>query len=215
VVARRQLVKLGVSEHSVDRRIAIGRLHRVHAGVYAVGHPLLSRHAAWMAAVLACGPDAVLSHGSAAALWGIRDTRGGAVHVTLPRKLRRPTIDTHRIVLPADEVTSERGIPATTVTRTLLDLAAVLTEQQLAHAVNQAEVLRLASPLPLGALAARYPRRRGTVAVRRVLERQRAIGETVTRSRFERRFLDFAERHALPRPHQLRILLATDTVPRP
>jgi very-short-patch-repair endonuclease len=153
-----------------------------------------------MAAVLAGGAGAVLSHRSAAALWGMRDSWRTAVEVTTPRLCRRPGIHAHRVALPADEVTTERGIPVTTPARTLLDLAAVVREDHLEHAFNEAEVRRLASPVSLDALLKRYPKRRGTAAIKRVLDKHRAYGETVTRSRLERRFLTLLEDHGLPRP---------------
>ena len=166
VVTRAQLLDIGLGYRAIDDRIARGLLHPIHRGVYAVGHRLRTTDATWMAAVLAC-PGAVLSHRSAAALWGIRATTRAATEITLPRICRRPRIQPHRAVLPDDEVTVERGIPVTNPARTLLDLAAVLTPQQLAHALNEAEIRRLASPLPLDALVARHPNRRGTQALKR------------------------------------------------
>ena len=75
VVGRRQLLDMGLGGDAIDRRVALGRLHLLHRGVYAVGHPLVTRSGSWMAAVLAAGPNAVLSHHAAAALWRIRETR--------------------------------------------------------------------------------------------------------------------------------------------
>jgi very-short-patch-repair endonuclease len=204
VVSRRQLAALGLSDARIDHRVARAALHRLHRGVFAVGHPAVTREGAWMAAVLAAGPGAVLSHRSAAALWGIRDSSRSPTEVITPRHCRRPGIDAHRIALPADEVTVERGIPVTNPARTLLDFAAVVTQPQLEHAFNEAEVRRLASPLPLDALVARYPNRRGNTAIRRVLATHAAMGETVTRSRLERRFLALVDAHALPRPRMNR-----------
>jgi hypothetical protein len=173
-------------------------LHPIHRGVYAVGHPLRTRSATWMAAVLAGGPDTVLAWRSAGALWEIRDS--AVLEVISARKLRRPGIRAHRIVLPDDEVTAHDGIPVTTPARTLFDLAAVLTLDQLAHAFNEAEYRRLTSPTSLDALLARYPRRRGTTNLRRVLEKHRAIGETFARSELERRLASFLDAYGLPRP---------------
>ena len=153
-----------------------------------------------MAAVLAAGPDAVLSHRSAAALWGLGDTSRAAIDVTSPRKCRRPRIDAHQTLLRPDEVTVERSIPVTNPVRTLLDLAGVVSEQQLEHALNEAEIHRLSSPLPLDALVARHPNAKGIPAIKRALEKYRQIGETVTRSHMERRFLALLDRNRLPRP---------------
>jgi very-short-patch-repair endonuclease len=200
VVSRAQLLDLGLSYSAIDEWIARGLLHAVHRSVYAVGRQRLTREGRWMAAVLAAGPGAVLSHGSAAALWGIRRTSRIDTDVTAPRRCRRPGIDSHRVALPPDEVTVHDGIPVTTPARTLFDLAAVLSSRQLEHALNEAEIRRLTSPVPLDALIARHPRRKGTQALRRALELQRQRGETVIRSDFETAFLDFAETYGLPRP---------------
>jgi len=96
-----------------------------------------------MAAVLASGPCAVLSHRSAASLWRIRATTRSLIEVTASRQCSRPGIQTHRGSVPADEMTVLRGIPVTTVPRTLLDLAAMLPRRQVERAVNEAEVLQL------------------------------------------------------------------------
>jgi predicted transcriptional regulator of viral defense system len=196
VVARRQLVALGLSLDAIDHRVAHDRLHRLHRGVYAVGHRALTRHGHWIAAVLAGGPDAVLSHRSAAALWGIRDTARSGIEITSPRQLRRrPGIEGHEIRLAPDEVTTHRNIPVTTPARTLFDLAGLLTEHQLARAAERAEALRLTSPTSLEALAARYPRRPGVPAIRAL-----TITDTPTRSVLERRFLSLLEAENLPPP---------------
>src|SRR5919109_2444050 len=103
VVARRQLVELGLSHRAIDRRLAAGRLHPLHRAVYAVGHSVVERRGWWLAAVLACGPDAVLSHRSAAALWRIRPTERARVDVTVPRALAsRRGIQVHRTALAGD-----------------------------------------------------------------------------------------------------------------
>ena len=163
VVARRQLVALGLSRREIERRIEQGRLHLLHAGVYAVGHRVLSPHGRWMAAVLAAGPDAVLSHRSAAALWGLRATSRTRIEVTAPRDLRpRKGLHPHCAVLPDDERTIHQGIPVTTPARTLLDLAGVLERQALDRALDEAEALRLPGP---AALLERYPRKRATATL--------------------------------------------------
>src|SRR3954471_21998028 len=115
VVSRAQLAALGLGAGAIKHRIGLGRLHPLYRGVYGVGHRSLRREAWWMAAVLAVGPDAVLSHRSAAALWGIRDSGRATVEITAPRRLKaRAGLEAHRIVLAADEVTIEAGIPVTT-----------------------------------------------------------------------------------------------------
>jgi very-short-patch-repair endonuclease len=201
VVSRAQLAELGLGRGAIANRVARGLLHPVHRGVYAVGHLRLARGGRWMAAVLAAGPGAVLSHRSAAELWGIRNGARSPIEVIAVGPRRRPGIHAHRVRLEPDEITVEDGIPVTNPARTLFDLASVVTPQQLAHALNEAEIRRLTSPLPLDALIARHPRRKGSAALRRALEKQRRTGETVIRSDFEAAFLDFTERHGLPRPH--------------
>jgi hypothetical protein len=200
VVAHRQLVALGFSSESIKRRVSGGRLHRLHQGVYAVGHMALTQRSRWMAAVLAGGQEAVLSYWSAAALWGIRDHRGGPIHVTSPRKTKsRGAIRRHCMRLPSDEVTVEDGISVTTVPRTIFDLAAVASPQTVESAMRQSEYLRLYDSLSLWDLLDRYPGHRGVRAIRTALGR---FGETsgAPRSTFEERFLAFLDRYALPRP---------------
>jgi very-short-patch-repair endonuclease len=150
-----------------------------------------------MAAVLATGEAARLSFRSGAMLWSIRRTERGLIEVTSPRCGRgRAGIQRHQAELRSDEVTVHQGIPVTTVARTLLDLATVLTPHQLARAVNEAEVQRLLDPLSLNALLQRYPRRRGVPALRELLGQ--AI--TLTRSELEKRFREFLTDHGLPLP---------------
>lgn len=178
-----------------------GRLRPIYRGVYGVGHGVLSREGHWMAAVLATGPEAVLSHRSAAALWGLRPTARARVDVTTGRVLRaRPGIHPHRVVLAADEVTTTDGIPTTTVPRTLLDLASVLRPHAVERAIDQAEVLRLADDLSLDELLARHPGARGAKALRGILAIT-DLGATVTRSELEARFITFLDEAVLPRPN--------------
>ena len=124
-----------------------------------------------MAAVLVAGPGAALSHRSAAALWGLRPSAGTWIEVTAPRQVRSHRgMKPHRRSLLADEVTEIRGIPVTTVPRTLLDLAAVLPRHQVERAMNEAEVRRLTDALSAPALLARYPGWRGVAVIRAILE---------------------------------------------
>jgi hypothetical protein len=146
-----------------------------------------------MAAVLAAGPNAVLSHRSAGALWGLRRWQG-PTDVTVPSsRHRRPGISWHVTRLPPDEVTSLAAIPVTTVPRTLLDLAAVLDHRGVERAINEAEIKGHTDPLSLPALLARYPRRSGTGTIHAILAAG-ALGTTVTKSRLEERFLSFIRR---------------------
>ena len=143
-----QLVAAGVTQRAVARRVKSGHLHRVHRGVYAVGHTRLSKEGRWMAAVLAYGDDATLSHRSAAELWGLLPHRNGAVDITVPGaggRRRRQGIRLHRSLLLTPAVTSRRnGIPVTNPARTLADLPRVATPEEVRRAIRQAEVLGFA-----------------------------------------------------------------------
>jgi hypothetical protein len=150
-----------------------------------------------MGAVLAAGPLAVLSHRSAAAIWTI--WRSAWIDVTVPSMRRRPGMRVHRSSLPPDEVTTERGIPVTTVPRTLLDLATVLKPHQVERAVNEVQVRGLTDLLSLPALVERYPRRPGRRTLEAVLARLEC-GSTLTRSELESRFLALVAKYRLPRP---------------
>jgi hypothetical protein len=153
-----------------------------------------------MAAVLACGDGAVLSHRSAAALWRIRGVRRVSIDVTSQRKSRSPDgIRRHFAVLPADEVRIERRIPVTSVPRTLFDLAATTTADEVEHALRESEYLRLHDRLSLPHLLERYPGRKGARVVRRCLEhRAEAPGRAL--GWLEEKFIPFLRRNGLPTP---------------
>ena len=201
VVARRQLEDLGMGWDAIIRRLRAGRLHRLHPGVYAVGHRVLPREGHWMAAVLLCGPGAVLSQRSAAAHWGFRSYSGSYIDVTSPRKTRpRGSIRRHWARLRPDEVTVHAEIPVTTTPRTILDLAPESTPQVIETALRQCEYLQLYDSLSLWDLMERYPRHRGNPAIRTALARlEESSGET--ESPLEDRFLPFLDAHRLPRPN--------------
>ncbi len=199
-MARYQLLDFGLGRGAIAARVEAKRLHLVHRGVYAVGRRRISQHGVWMAAVLACGPDAVLSHRPAAALLGIRHAAGGRVDVTVPRRLRpHDGINPRRGRVPDDERTVHAGIPVTTVPRTLLDLGAVLQPHELRRALEQAEALRLADPLSLIAVVERHGNRRGVKAMRAALA-EGPLRSSLTRSELERRFLALVDEAGLPRP---------------
>jgi len=200
VVSRQQLLGLGLGEDAIDGWIRRARLHRLHSGVYAVGHSVVSKEGRWIAAVLASGAEAVLSHRAAAALWGIRSPVGGPVDVTVPHRSRSSAqIRRHLAVLPADEVTTRDGIPVTTVPRTIFDLATVTPEHGVEAALRESEYLELHDPLSLPDLLDRYPGRRGSRKVRACLAR-RAETPGRIRSPLEERFVPFLRRHRLPIP---------------
>jgi hypothetical protein len=153
-----------------------------------------------MAAVLACGPDAVLSHWSAAALWGFRGHGGGLIHVTSPSKTRsRGPICRHRALLRPDEVTTHDNIPVTTVPRTNFDLAAVSDAHVVESALRQCEYLRLYDSLSLWDLLERYPRHRGNRAIGVALARLEGTPGEANEG-LEEQFLVFLDAHRLFRP---------------
>jgi very-short-patch-repair endonuclease len=202
LVALWQLEALGMSRSTAHKRVDAGRLHRVQQGVYAVGHPVLTREGRFMAAVLACGPGAVLSHRSAAELWGMREDRSGTIDVIAPnRRGRSPAgIAAHRNgSLDAADICSVNGIPCTTVPRTLLDLAGVVPIWELRKALAEAEVLRILDRNAMRLLVKRSRGRRGVARLRALLDE---IDPKVkwTRSEMERKFLRVCSRAGLPRP---------------
>lgn len=201
VVARRQLTALGLSKDMIDYRLAVGRLWSVAPRVFAVGHRRLPPLGREMGAVLSSGERAVLSHRSAAALWGIRELGAGAIHVTVPRKsTSSKLIRRHHVVLPKDEMTVHERIPVTTAPRTVLDLASTSSVDDVEVAIRQVEFQRLYDRLSLPDLISRYPGRRGTARLRAALARIEALPGGRARSPLEAKFLPFLRRHRLPRP---------------
>jgi very-short-patch-repair endonuclease len=200
VVSRKQLLALGMDRGAIAQRLKCGRLHRVHSGVYGVGHLVLSKEGRYMSAVLAAGPDALLVQRSAAAHWEIQRSQSARIDVAAPRRMRsRGLVIRHHTLYMPDEVTTHRGIPVTTVHRTLFDLASVVPRRQLERAMNEAEVRRLFDVLSLPDLLERHPRRPGNALIRAILA-DTGIDATVTRNDFERDMLDLVTRHNLPRP---------------
>lgn len=189
---------MGIPVWAIDMRVEAGRLHVIYRGVYAVGHTAISRDGRWMAAVLAAGEDAVLSHRSAAALWKIADD-GVEPEVTADRSLAIPGLRTHRAPVPADEQRLVRRIPVTTPSRTLLDLSAVIRVPALERAYREAHVLNLG--VDLEQLLDRYPGRRGCRAARGLL------GEVIPHGRLEQLFRKVLKRYALPLPDAVDVQL--------
>ncbi len=203
VVATRQLVALGLTRRAVSHRADAGRLHVLHRGVYAVGHAEISHLGRWMAAVLACGDRAALSHRSAAALWGIRANTAERTDVIVPTPGGRAARDRLRIhrcpTLGADEVTVRERIPVTIPARTVLDVAATLTPRQLERLLDQVEMERVTDYRALGAIASAHPNHRGSRRLRATLATHLA-GSTLTRSDLESRYLAICRAHGLPAP---------------
>lgn len=190
---------LGLSGQSIQHRIAKGRLHRIERGIYVVGRPELTREGRWMATVLSCGSRAVLSHRSAAALWGI-GREGSRIEVSVPfaSPRDRPCIVVYRRPkLRPDDVTSHEGVPVATPVLTLVGYAARVDRRELERAVNEADRLELIDPESLFAALDRYPGLEGVGPLRAML------GDwtfRLTDSELERRFLPIAERAGLPPP---------------
>ena len=202
VIAGRQLSALGLGPRAAAHRAVAGRLHRVHHGVYAVGHTELSKRGRWMAAVLACGPCAALSHHKAGALWGLRPSSSPKIDVTVPNTngRRREGVRIHRSrALGADEVTAEDGIPATTPERTILDLAASLSVAHLEKVLDRMEILELAEYRTLAQLARTRTGHRGAAKLLATLDTYLA-GEQPTRSDLEVLFRQLCHDHGLPQP---------------
>jgi hypothetical protein len=196
-----QLGELGLSEAAVHKRASRGQLYRVHRRVYSLVPPeLLSLRGRYMAAVLACGPGAVLSHRSAAALHQLRPTARARIEVTVPgRRRRRPGgIEIHRstTLTPAD-VTTVDGIPVTTVARTLADLVEVLRERGVERALEQAQSLEILDGRALNDQINRHPR--GSC-----LRRLTSLGEIAapTESELEELFLEICATAGIPDPER-------------
>jgi len=208
VIAAAQLYSLGLSETQVATRVRNGWLHRLHRGVYAVGHRPMTREGRWMAAVIACGRDAVLSHWAAGDLWQITQSRGASdeersIDVAIPSQrgvARRRGLIQHRVpTLRREETSIRNGIPVTTPARTLFDLAALLPRRQLERAIDEAQRLGLCGQAQLEGIAERHAGRVGAGVLRRVLESHLA-GSTITRSELEERFLALCRGRHLPQP---------------
>lgn len=200
IATTQQLVDAGLSKSAISKRAQRGRLHRIHRGVYAVGHDGLDKEARWMAAVLVCGPGAVLSHGAAAVHWGLLRPLDGLIDVTIPSqngRARRQGVRIHRCASLAKATWSTSGlpkrlaplvtvrdyIPVTTVARTIADLPSTLPPRLVRRAIRQAEFLKL----PVG------------------IETDR------TRSDLERDFLRLCRRYGLPAP-EVNVLIGGMTV---
>lgn len=202
LVALWQLETMGFDAQLARKRVAAGRLHRIHQGVYAVGHELLSEKGHLLAAVLACGPEAVLSHRSAASLHGLLDDGRPRIDVIAPnRRGRAPTgIAAHRDgTLTATDRTVVDGIPCISLARTLLDLAATESPRTLRHAVTQAEVERVFDLRAINELLRRSRGRRGVARLRLAIAHHDPR-EQDARRELEKRFLALCRKFGLPAP---------------
>jgi very-short-patch-repair endonuclease len=200
VVARRQLLGLGFGRRAIALRVERGLLHEVFLGVYVFGTRRITRKGRWMAAVLAAGEGAVLSHRSAARLWRLLPPTSEVVDVICPpeRIVRRKGIASHSFQLRDDEWVVRDGIPVTSPFRTIFDLAAVLKMRELERAFHEAEARQLTDKVSLPMLLERYPGRRGARNLRALLGARQPA--TITRNDFEEAFLALIDASALPRP---------------
>jgi predicted transcriptional regulator of viral defense system len=204
VVSRGQLLDAGVTRTMIEKRLATGELVAIHRGVYAVGHAHLRPNGYRLAAVLAVGAGAVLSHRDAAALHGVRDGGGIRIDVSTPaerRSTRRIRVHGRRR-LDAADVTTVEGIPVTTVARTLVDLAEVVAADALRKALSEAERQRVLDVKGIEEALERVRGRRGpaTAKLRAALSDLAAHGAQLTRSPLEDRLLPLLDAHSIPRP---------------
>jgi very-short-patch-repair endonuclease len=200
VVSSDQLRKIGYTPQAIYHRIRTGRLHPLHRGVYAVGRPHVTDHGRWMAAVIACGADAVLSHSSAAALWRIGPEERGLVELSLPSlsRRRRPGLQIHqRPSLQERDATTEFGIPVTTPVQTLIDMALRLDRPGVERMINEADKYNVVHPPGLRRALDARGGEPGAATLRSILD-ERTF--RLTKEELERRFLPLAQKAGLPVP---------------
>jgi very-short-patch-repair endonuclease len=200
VIAREQLISLGFTDEAIKHRIARGRLYPIRRGIYAVGRLDLSNYGRWMAAVLACGDGAVLSHSSAAALWRIGFEQRRLIELSLPSqsRRRRPGLKIHRRPsLKPGDVTTRHNISVTTPIQTLIDLALPLDRRGIERAINEADKYDLAHPPELRRALEGRGGEPGVARLRQILDRRTF---RLTKEELERRFLPLARKAGLPVP---------------
>lgn len=208
VVTRGQLLALGFSAEAITHRVRRGRLHPVGRGIYLVGRPELSNDGRWMVAVLGCGPDALLSHRSAAELWRMVPRRPGLIDVAVPLGVsrRRPEVRLHRKSGEGPGLDGHgrrlvprriRGIPVTDPTATLIDFATCGSRGELEGAVNEVSHLDLLHPERLREELRARPGQPGVRILAALLDRDTFV---LTQSELERLFLPLAREAGLPLP---------------
>jgi very-short-patch-repair endonuclease len=196
VVTRRQLLDAGVSREQIRRRLLRKALLRVHPGVYRVGHRAPSVEARYLAAVLACGDGAVLCGKAAGYLWGLLKGTAPPPEVTAPKRRKVKGVRTRHARRRETEGTTWRGIPITTVPRTLVDLSSMLSLEDLALACHEAGVKHRTTPRQVDAVLAKRPNAPGARKLRKVMR-----GDVhVTLSKLERKFLERLKEERLPLP---------------
>ncbi|WP_445148816.1 DUF559 domain-containing protein [Baekduia sp. Peel2402] len=204
-IARTHLRGLGLTDDDIDYRVRCGRLFRLYPQVYAVGHTVMTREGRWMAAVLACGDSAVLSHGDAAALWDLLPSRGAMIHVMTPSRAGRVPdrrrVRLHRVgTLTEDETTVLDGVPVTTPARTLLDLAPSHRPRAIEEVIERMDRLALFDLVAVRRCLEAHPRQSGAPKLRTVLDRLAGGNAADTRSALEVAFLQLCDDYHLPAP---------------
>jgi hypothetical protein len=209
-ISRRQLLDLGLDRSAIAYRLRIGRLHRVHAGIYAVGRPPLTALERAAAAVLACGPGAALSHFAALALWGYLDRRPAHFDVTVAVDRRPAGVTVHRSsTVTRRDIRMHRGIAVTSPARTPLDCAPRLTRRLLTRAVNDGLRSRFLTRSQLAEVCRRCPKHPGAKLLTWFIH----TSDGATRSEFEDSFLAFCARFGLPCPRSTRSSVAMKWTP--
>ena len=188
VLSLAELRACGLDSDGIALRATTGRLHRIHRGVYAVGHDGLTWEGRWLAAVKACGAGALLSHRSAAMCWGLLDSEEGRIDVTVGSSGTRrvPGLTVHRSPVPVEDRRRKDGIALTSPERTVVDTAAALGFEPLRRVVREAQAERLVSVISLLRTLDRMGRPRGSANLRKIL----ATGPAPTRSELEDVVLD-------------------------
>jgi Transcriptional regulator, AbiEi antitoxin/Protein of unknown function (DUF559) len=199
VVTRQQLLSQGFSRRQIERKVASGALIPVHPGIYLVGHRAVSPLAYEAAAILACQPDALLSHSTAGRLSRLPVPDGGPIHVTVVGRGGRRSLRGVRVQRITDIAASERrfheGLPLTAPGLTLLDLAGSLPQPEFLEALNEARALQSVSDAELRRVLQRHPKRKGARVLRFTLETER--GPRITRSVAERQALEAMTAHGI------------------
>ncbi len=198
VLSRAQLLEAGLTPRRIERRLESGRLHCLHRGVYLLGHRRTNRRGYWLAAVLAYGRGALLSHESAAALWGLIGTRRGPIHVTSAHgRAGRRGIALHKGLIHPEDRAKVDGISATSVARTLLDLAETSDDDRMRSAFEEADRLKILNLNSLRRACERGVGRRGLGKAQKLVDDALAA-EAYPISPLEDRFAAFCRKYRLP-----------------
>jgi len=201
LITREQLLRCGLGRGAIDHRLKNGRLHRYHPGVYVVGHTSLEQFGGELAAVLYYRGHAIVSHRTAALVWGLVESPPDEVTLTVVDSdcRSRPGLRLHRAArIDRSDVQAQRGLPLTSAARTLLDLAGGASGVELEDALAKARGRRLVRDEEIRAAISRAPNRRGASRMSRLLGSGRRSG--FTRSKAERRLRALVEAAQLPQP---------------